>query len=456
MIWRRNSTSGAVRLADLTPAQWKSGLAAWLGWLFDGLDMHLYTLIATPFVALLLHVPASDPSVGVYSSWIQAAFMLGWALGGGLFGRLGDRIGRSRALVLTILTYAIFTGAGFVAQTWWQLLVFRFLSALGIGGEWAVGAALLAETWPRSWRYWLAAVLQSAVNIGILLAGVVGMGISLARLPDRCVFLAGLAPALIVLWIRRAVPETADWHAAKQAAGQTEPRLIDLFGRSTRRTTLLTMAVCALSLTAHWAFMFWYAQHLRQLPEVAQLATGTQTWIVSLALVVLMLSAIGGNFLSAVIARRLGYKRTIALLAVAYFLTMTFAYGVPRSLFSLCLCFPVLGCCSGFFALFTMYLPPLFPTLLRTTGAGFSYNIGRIAAAAGTVIFGLMAPIGDKRLALFYSGLLFLPAALIALAMPEGEQHPEKPEKIDPATNELSTAEREILEEVYRERGCSG
>src|SRR5262245_46352738 len=209
------------QLGNLSATQWKSGLAAWLGWLFDGLDMHLYTLIATPFVALLLHVEPTDRSVGIYSSWIQASFMFGWAIGGGLFGLLGDSLGRSRALVLTILTYAIFTGAGFLAQTWWHLLIFRFLAALGIGGEWAVGAALLAETWPKNWRYWLAAVLQSAVNIGILLAGVVGY--ALAGLPERSVFLVGLAPALIVLWIRRAVPETDDWHAAKVTAGGAEP-----------------------------------------------------------------------------------------------------------------------------------------------------------------------------------------------------------------------------------------
>src|SRR5437868_1918345 len=223
------------------PAQWKAGMAAWLGWLFDGLDMHLYTLIATPFVAQLLRVEPSDPRVGAYSSSIQAAFMVGWALGGGLFGRLGDRLGRSRTLVLTILTYAIFTGAGYFAQTWWHLLIFRFLAALGIGGEWAVGAALLAETWPKGWRYWLAAVLQTAVNVGILLAGVVG--IAMAGLPYRCVFLAGLAPALIVLWIRRAVPETDDWHAARQSAGDQQPQIIDLFRGPTLRTTLLTMAV---------------------------------------------------------------------------------------------------------------------------------------------------------------------------------------------------------------------
>src|SRR5688572_26420428 len=115
-------TSGAgepgTRLGDLTATQWKAGIAAWLGWLFDGLDMHLYTLIAAPFVALLLGVTETDKSVGYYSSWIQAAFMVGWALGGGFFGRLGDRLGRSRTLVLTILTYALFTGAGFFATEW--------------------------------------------------------------------------------------------------------------------------------------------------------------------------------------------------------------------------------------------------------------------------------------------------------------------------------------------------
>jgi MFS family permease len=447
-----NQNRPIERLSDLSATQWKAGAAAWLGWLFDGLDMHLYTLIAAPFVAKLLDVAPADKSVGFYSSWIQAAFLFGWAIGGAIFGRLGDRLGRSRTLVLTILTYAIFTGAGFLAQKWWHLLIFRFLAALGIGGEWAVGAALLAETWPKGWRYWLAAVLQTAVNIGILLAGVVG--IAMAGLPERCVFLVGLAPALIVLWIRHAVPETDDWHHAKSNAQSTEPKLLDLFRGHTLKITVLTMAVCACSLTAHWAFMFWSAQQLRQLPEVASLPPAARTSLVSSSVVVLMVSSIVGNFLAAAIARRIGYKRAIALMAFAYFLMMVFTYGVPRSLNSLWWCFPILGACSGFFALFTMYLPPLFPTLLRTTGAGFSYNIGRIAAAAGTIVFGLLSPIGDSRLALFYSGLLFLPAAIFALAMPE---HPTSDEPTpQPKPTAISDEDHAILEEVYRERGCSG
>ena len=164
------ATPDITRLRDLSPQQRRSGLAAWLGWMFDGLDMHLYTLVATAFVAQLMLVPETDPSVGTHGSIIQAAFLVGWALGGAFFGRLGDVLGRSRALTLTILTYACFTGLSFFAQEWWHLLIFRFLAALGIGGEWAVGASLLSETWPKKWRPWIAATLQSAVNCGVLLA----------------------------------------------------------------------------------------------------------------------------------------------------------------------------------------------------------------------------------------------------------------------------------------------
>src|SRR5204863_2055216 len=138
-----------------------------------------------------------------------------------------DRLGRSRALSLTILTYALFTGLSSVAQTWWQLMIFRFLAALGIGGEWAVGSSLLSETWPKRWRPWIAAVLQTGVNVGILMACVTVY--LLADQNPRFVFLVGILPALLVFWIRRQVPEPAEWHAAKQRARSHEPGLIELF-----------------------------------------------------------------------------------------------------------------------------------------------------------------------------------------------------------------------------------
>ena len=256
-----------TRFRQLSKHQWRSGIAAWLGWTFDGLDMHLYTLVAAPFVAQLLGgLATTDPQVGHYSSIIQGAFLLGWALGGGFFGRIGDRLGRARALSLTVLTYAAFTGLSFFAHAWWHLLIFRFLAALGIGGEWAVGASLLSETWPRKWRPWIAAVLQSGVNIGILVAVLTNH--ILAKAPPRYLFLVGVVPALLVFWIRRAVPEPAEWRAAKEDAHQSEPRLSDLFRGDVKPITIWVVLVCGVSLTAHWAFMFWHGQHLRNLPEV--------------------------------------------------------------------------------------------------------------------------------------------------------------------------------------------
>lgn len=419
-----------TRLRDISAHQWRSGIAAWLGWLFDGLDMHLYTLVATPFVAQLLCVKdVRDPDVGYYGSLIQASFLVGWALGGGFFGRIGDRLGRARALMLTILTYAMFTGLSFFAQTWWHLLLCRFLAALGIGGEWAVGAALLSETWPKQWRPWIAATLQSAVNIGVLVAMVavallslIPFGTQYVYYEYRIVFLVGILPALLVLWIRRAVPEPEEWHAAKTRSHGAVPRVTDLFRGAVRRTTVLTILVCALSLSAHWAFMYWFLQHLRNLPDIASWSDPEKTRFVTVAMTLVMVTSIFGNYLAGLIARYFGYRKTIAGMCAAYCVAMAvayFDYATPLGHLAQFWWLAVIGACQGLFGLFTMYLPPLFPTLLRTTGAGFCYNIGRIVAAAGTVFFGLFSHLGDHRPALFYASFVFLPAAFVAMLLPE-------------------------------------
>jgi MFS family permease len=414
-----------TRLQDISATQWKSGIAAWLGWFFDGLDMHLYTLVATPFVAQLLAVEVRDNAVRDKSSWIQAAFLVGWALGGGFFGRIGDRVGRSRALVLTILTYALFTGLSFFAQDWWHLLIYRFLAALGIGGEWAVGASLLSETWPAGWRHWIAAVLQSGVNLGVLLAMLAGFVLlTLCEFPDRSVFLVGVLPALLVLWIRRAVPEPAEWQTAMRQEDFRAPKFAELFQGSVRRITVVSILVCATSLTAHWAFMFWFPQQLRNLPDVADWSDAEKSQLVVIGLTLVMVASIVGNFGAAAIAGRVSYRVAVVAMCLAYFCAMFSAYYVPRDHASLWTWLLAIGFCQGVFALFTMYLPPLFPTLLRTTGAGFSYNIGRLAAAFGTVYFGSFSQAGDYRLALCYASFLFLPAAAFALLLPELPRRP--------------------------------
>lgn len=410
-----------TRLRDLSKEQKQSGLAAWLGWMFDGLDMHIYTLVATPFVASLLHTAVTDPLVKQNSSIIQAAFLIGWAVGGAFFGRVGDLLGRRKALILTILTYALFTGLSALAQTWWQLGIFRFLSALGIGGEWAVGASLLVETWPKRWRPWMAAVLQCAVNVGILLAVFSGW---LFRHDEsnRLIFLVGIAPALLTLWIRRAVPETEEWEHAKDKARELSIR--HLFSPQVRSISVRVLIICAVSLTAHWCFLFWQQAHIRSLDEVASLSAAEANSAAAASLFWIMCGSLIGNFLAGGLAQWLGYRKAIVLLFLAYFSAMFITFHWTWSYQATLWLFALIGLFHGVFGLFTMCLPPLFPTALRTTGAGFCFNFGRIVAAAGTVFFGIFSTGVDHSKALYYSAFLFVAAAVAALFLPLEKEAP--------------------------------
>jgi len=453
-------SSEARSLRQLSVQQWKTGIAAWLGWFFDGLELHLYTLVAAPFVMQLLHASSTtDPEVKSRSSWIQAAFLVGWALGGGFFGRIGDKLGRARALSLTVLTYAAFTGISFFAHTWWQLFIFRFIAALGIGGEWAVGAALLSETWPRSWRPWIAAVLQCGVNMGILIACAAVVGLTHAApwlqahfggyLPagwtifPRCVFLLGVIPAILVWWLRRNVSEPEEWKAAQAERKEQSFGIRDLFGPATKRITILSMIVCGTSLSGWWAFMFWHPQHISNLPELASWTNTERSTFMQVTFFTVVGVSVFGNFFAGWLARHWGYRRSIATMFGGMFFCLAAAQFSPQEHHVLLAWYSGVGFFSGVFGLFTMYLPPLFPTLLRTTGAGFSYNIGRIAAAYGVVQFGLFSKVGDFRTTLLCSAALFLPGLVAVLLMPEppDETLPERKREVETeASGELEPA----------------
>lgn len=412
----------ATHLREISPLQWKSGIAAWLGWTFDGLELHLYTLVAGPLVMQLLHTTdAVNPEVNEKKAFIQAAFLLGWALGGAFFGRIGDRLGRSRALVLTIVTYAVCTGLCSFAQNWWQLMIFRFIAALGIGGEWAVGASLLCETWPKAWRPWMAAVLQTGVNFGVL-GGAVFVGLILHYMPpqsERWVFLIGVLPALLVFWIRKHVPEPDTWQKAEHSV-EKKPGAIALFQGSVLSTTIRTTIVCSLGLSAWWLFLFWQTQHLRKVLADANTSPATVTTLVSAAFFAFNAASVIGNFGAAWLAKRVGNRRAILFMFIGLAGGIFGSYIAPREFGALAwFWLPVGGFFGGLFGLFTMYLPPLFPTLLRTTGAGFCYNIGRSAAAVAQIVFGILAPVGDLRGALLWTSAIAAAAALFSWWLPE-------------------------------------
>ena len=356
------------------------------------------------------------------SSWIQAAFLVGWALGGGFFGRIGDRLGRSRALSLTILTYALFTGLSFFAQTWWQLLIFRFLAALGIGGEWAVGASLLSETWPQA---------LAAVDRGRAAdrreprhpRRRASPSYAMARLPAAHVFLVGHCCRRCSCSGSAAhVPEPEEWHAARAEAVAGGPGVRDLFRGEVRRDDAARRSlVCAFSLTAWWAFMFWHPQHLRNLPELAGWERAERERLVTTAFFLV----IGDLDRRQLLRRR---PRAARRLPPRDRAACACASASRCSAPSPCRAgtwhSPVSGCrwwgssraCSGCSRCTCRRCSR---RCCARPGAGFCYNIGRIAAAFGTVFFGLFAQVGDFRVALFYAGLLFLPAALLALFAPD-------------------------------------
>jgi predicted MFS family arabinose efflux permease len=218
------------------------------------------------------------------------------------------------------------------------------------------------------------------------------------------------------------VPETEEWSTAKERAHRQEPTIRDLFRGRARRTTFLVIAACALGLSGHWAFMFWNQIHFKNLPDIIGLTDQAKGDWGRRVLYLTIVASILGNFVAAWLARHFGYRRVIAVMSVGYFLGMMACYIVERPALQLYYWLAVPGFFQGLFALYTMYLPPLFPTLLRTTGAGFCYNIGRTASAVGVVFFGLFSQVGDYRVTLIIAGTLFLPAAVVACFLPELEE----------------------------------
>lgn len=418
-----STTSTPADAASKPSKPWKALTAAWLGWAFDGLDGYLYIMVATPFVKTLL---AKEAGIGVdavpmtdvisKASIIQAVFLVGWAVGGAVFGRIGDRLGRTRTLTLTILTYAIFTGMAFFAQTWWHLLIFRFLAALGIGGEWAAGSALVSETLDKKHRAWASATLQSGYMIGCILAALTSGWI--AGDDHKWVFLVGVVPAFMVMWIRSAVPETEEWkHAAKNAV---PPPVSSLFSKELRRTTLMLIALAGIALTTVWSFLYFVPQAVRAMPEVKSWTPKDVSALTTRVAIAYFLINIVGNYFATYLAKFCGYRAAFTILFAASMASYLWMFKDPLTLDTVYVRTLVPAFFSlGLFGLFPLYVPPLFPTMVRTLGSGFTYNAGRLISAGGTFAGGaITAHAGGAHKAVFWIGLLFIPGILVALFCP--------------------------------------
>jgi MFS family permease len=416
--------------------QWLVIAAGWAGWGFDVYDAVLFNFVARNCIPALLHLPPGSPAtrsaVVFWNGIITSILLVSWALGGFVFGWIADRIGRKRALFATIALYALGTGACALVGSLWQLILCRAVTALGIGGEWGIGAALVAEAVPENRRVEAGVIMQTGSPLGVMLAGGANYliaGVWFAGQPQlawRYVFLAGLLPVLLALLVRIFLRESEQWQASRARAAPSGPR--ELFAPDMRAATLGGLFAAAVAILCWWGCNAFVpllggslaAQEAQRLglspPQAQALAAAWQAYASN----AFNLGGLVGAFAAIPLARRLGRRPMF----IAYFLYSalalfaTFGLGVAPPT-RLTLLFLVGAGVYGIFGAFTFYLPELFPVRIRATGAGFCYNTGRVLAALGPLVIGwVTAAAGGSSAALtqvlFWLGLVPLGAALVS------------------------------------------
>ncbi|HEX5068703.1 MAG TPA: MFS transporter [Vicinamibacterales bacterium] len=422
-----NKTAAAApTLWGMNGYQWMVIFAAWLGWGFDVFDGLLFNFVAPNCVPTLLGLPIGSPEArSATLEWtgrLTALLLIGWAVGGIVFGWIADRIGRTRTLMLTMLMYALGTALCAVAPNMWMLVVFRIIASLGIGGEWAAGAAMVAETVPEKRRLEAGALLYTSAPLGLLAANYVNKVIAGHWLLDspetswRWVFACGLIPAAVALLVRVWVKEPERWKNVHQRVAPA--RVSELFKRENLPLVRSGFFAAVTALLMWWscnAFIPVVAANLAQAEgglrglDASATRSLIESWK-SLATNYFNFGGLLGTLLTVPFAKYLG-RRTmfgIYFAGSAAAILATFGLNLEPEV-RLRMYFLIGLTVFGVFGSFTYYLPELFPTRLRGTGAGFCYNVGRIVAAAGPFIVGEAAARGAALVTLFYVG--FIPAA---------------------------------------------
>ncbi len=429
-----------------TRGQWLALVAALLGWAFDGFEMGVFPLVARPALIELEGLgeqekvrkdtsrspaerdaakAAVDGTVREWNAILTAVFLVGASLGGFLFGWIGDRIGRVRAMVFSVLTYAVFTGLCGFSQAAWHLAVLRFLAALGMGGEWSLGVALVMEKWSPHARPVLAGMIGAASNVGFLSVALLARVIQ----PDeswRVILIACVFPAVLTFFIRMFVPESEKWQQA--AASGPKPGLTAIFVPGLRRRSLLGAGLGAVALLATWGAVQWITLWVDQMPSSGPDSKAE-------AQMVSALGAIVGAFLGAFwlqhLPRRVGYF--VLCLVSLVVCQVLFLPGVFREALGgrdfgapLLATVAVVGACSAaFYGWLPLYLPELFPTRVRAAGQGFCYNFGRALAAVGVLVvnFGIDLK-GEYATAGALICLIYLVGMVLAWFVPETKGKP--------------------------------
>jgi MFS family permease len=388
---------------------WMILIVAGLGWLFDTMDQNLYNLVRAPSLAELLRADgltgeALDKAAVQKGGLITSIFLLGWSAGGFIFGMLGDRLGRARTMVFTILIYALFTGLSGLVHSWQAYAFMRFMTALGVGGEWAAGAALVAETFPARSRPMALGLLQSLSAVGNMIACLITLAMPNLEVNWRWAYFVGAAPALLVLWIRRSVREPEQWHQAKASAivGKELGKVGDLFRHPTiRRHTIAATLLATAGVGALWGIAYFSPELVRREFLAGGIDPKRIGRLSSLIFLAQQAGAFFGAYVFAIFADRVSRRLAFALwFGLAWAAILGFFWGIQgagASAFARAIVLaPILGFGTlGPFSGYTIYFPELFPTRLRATGCGFCYNAARIlAAAAPFALGGLRASLG--------------------------------------------------------------
>jgi MFS family permease len=381
--------------------QWTVLLVAWLGWVFDSMDGTLFSLVQKPSMTELMGRGASEAAIGFYSSVVFAVMLLGWAAGGIGFGVIADYIGRTKALAATILIYSLFTGLSAAAHSWEQLAVCRFVTGLGLGGEWAAGAALVAEVWPDQLRARAGAMLQSAAAFGYFFAALITRAVDVASW--RYVYLVGAVPAFFVLFIRLMVKEPERWVEVRdrRRLAKSEPvgqptetdsfTLKELFGPKMRRDTIVASTLAFTVLLALWGATMWIPSVIREIGARDGLGLTDQNRYATYAVMLLNAGSLVGYLGFGPLADRVGRRPAFLVFFLGGVILFPVTFLLTSGITQIFVLLPLVGIFTlGITSGFPIYLPELFPTRVRTSGVGLCYNLGRVVTAGGVLITGTL------------------------------------------------------------------
>jgi MFS family permease len=394
-------------LEDATPPERKSLVAGGLGWMLDAMDVMLYSLV----LAFLIREFSMDTRT---AGLLNSLTLVASGIGGLLFGVLADRIGRVRALMASILVYALASAACGLSRSIPQLAAFRFVLGLGMGGEWTTGAALIAETWRAEHRGKALGFMQSAYAIGEAIAALV-VALVLPHFGWRPVFFVGVAPAFLVFWIQRRVPEPELWK--QRAARKERVSLHELLEKGVLRNGILATTMNACSMFGYWGLFTWIPAYLSLPPEKGgrglSLVTTTTFFLVLCCGKWLGYALFG--FFSDAFGRRKPYFLYLIIAAA-----LVPIYGMSRSAFWLLALGPLVAFFgTGYFSGYAAIAAELFPGKIRAAAMGLSYNIGRGISAVAPFAVGALALRYGIGPAFLLQACAFLMAALLALALPE-------------------------------------